>query len=195
MYKFFYNYQMFSFILAISSIFSFSIFIFVIEFINMKNLYIIRHAKSSWELPVSDDLRPLNERGINDAYLIGNALQFYGLESVDVYVSAAKRTQETYDIIKTSIAHLIKSENTTRELYTFNHRELVNFIKKTPNNQDAILIFGHNFAITDFVNAYGSKIIDNVSTCGFIHLQFNINDWQQLKRGETIKKIFPKDLK
>ena len=161
----------------------------------MKNLYIIRHAKSSWELVVSDDLRPLNERGISDAYLIGDALQYYDLKPVDVYVSAAKRTQETYGIIKNSIENLIKSENITRDLYTFDHRELVNFIKKTPNNQEAILIFGHNFAVTDFVNAYGSKIIDNVSTCGFIHLQFNINDWQQLQRGQTIKKIFPKDLK
>jgi hypothetical protein len=47
-------------------------------------------------------------------------------------------SRKTYDIIKTSIAHLIKSENTTRELYTFNHRELVNFIKSHMNKLSSI---------------------------------------------------------
>ena len=41
----------------------------------MKTLYIVRHAKSSWEYPSVKDIdRPLKERGINDAYLISKIL-------------------------------------------------------------------------------------------------------------------------
>ena len=39
----------------------------------MKTLYIVRHAKSSWEYDGIKDIdRPLKKRGINDAYLISS---------------------------------------------------------------------------------------------------------------------------
>ena len=40
----------------------------------MKNLFLMRHGKSSWELNVSDQDRPLGQRGISDAHLIGAEL-------------------------------------------------------------------------------------------------------------------------
>ena len=36
----------------------------------MKNLIIIRHAKSSWEAPLKDIDRPLSQKGIIDAHLV-----------------------------------------------------------------------------------------------------------------------------
>ena len=57
------------------------------------------------------------------------------------------------------------------------------------------MIFGHNFAITDFVNTFGNIYIENVPTCGFIVLEFNISSWQKLSKGNTTYKVFPKDLK
>jgi phosphohistidine phosphatase len=42
----------------------------------MKILYIVRHAKSSWEYDGINDIdRPLKKRGIEDAYLISKVLQ------------------------------------------------------------------------------------------------------------------------
>jgi len=41
----------------------------------MKTIYFIRHAKSSWDTPILDIDRPLNERGFNDAHHIGEELQ------------------------------------------------------------------------------------------------------------------------
>ena len=42
----------------------------------MKKLYIIRHAKSSWDNPEMDDLdRPLNKRGKRDAPQMGKRLK------------------------------------------------------------------------------------------------------------------------
>ena len=41
----------------------------------MKTLYLIRHAKSSWNHPnLSDVDRPLNKRGKNDAPFMGKIL-------------------------------------------------------------------------------------------------------------------------
>ena len=41
----------------------------------MKNLYLVRHAKSSWKLPVDDLKRPLKKRGILDAILISDHIK------------------------------------------------------------------------------------------------------------------------
>ena len=42
----------------------------------MKNLILIRHAKSSWKHPeLSDFERPLNNRGIRDAPFMGKRLK------------------------------------------------------------------------------------------------------------------------
>ena len=41
----------------------------------MKNLIIVRHAKSSWEYQNIGDIdRPLKKRGINDAHLMSKVL-------------------------------------------------------------------------------------------------------------------------
>ena len=41
----------------------------------MKNLYLLRHAKSSWDdFALKDFDRPLSTRGIQDADLMGNFL-------------------------------------------------------------------------------------------------------------------------
>ena len=42
----------------------------------MKILYIVRHAKSSWNYEYIKDIdRPLKKRGINDAYYMSELLQ------------------------------------------------------------------------------------------------------------------------
>jgi len=58
-----------------------------------------------------------------------------------------------------------------------------------------LIIFGHNAAITNFVNKFGDIKIDNVPTCGFVSLQFKSGYWEKIQKGETKKIIIPKDLK
>ena len=54
----------------------------------MKTLYIVRHAKSSWEYEGIKDIdRPLKKRGIDDAYLISTVLQ-KKVETPSVFVSS-----------------------------------------------------------------------------------------------------------
>jgi len=161
----------------------------------MKNLYIIRHAKSSWDVPLPDIERPITKRGEMDSHLMGDELAKDLTFQMAVFVSNSQRTKDTYSIIKTYLHHLIKNEEFTDELYVFDRSNLLKFIVNLPNSHNSVLIFGHNFAITDFVNSYGSKIIDNVSTCGFVHLTFDIDHWQDIKKGKTQKVLFPKNLK
>ena len=62
----------------------------------MKTLYIVRHAKSSWDYEsIADIDRPLKERGIKDAHLISNYLA-ETIKKPDVFVtSSANRALHT----------------------------------------------------------------------------------------------------
>ena len=61
----------------------------------MKNLFLIRHAKSSWDNPIQDINRSISARGIQDANLIASKLVSFVPSSYIVWCSKAKRTIET----------------------------------------------------------------------------------------------------
>ena len=77
----------------------------------------------------------------------------------------------------------------------FQGENLLQVIKNCDDTVNNLMVFGHNHAITAFVNTYGDKFIDNVPTCGVVIIEFNINNWKDLKKGKTVKTLFPKDLK
>jgi phosphohistidine phosphatase len=160
-----------------------------------KRLTLIRHAKSSWEFDVIDHERPLKTRGKNDADLIAKALGKINLKPDAIKISDAKRTLETSHIILPylNVDQTIITYN--HKLYDFSGELLLDVIKNTSPLVNHLLVFGHNYAITNFVNSYGTKIIDNVPTCGVVMLEFATNDWSNLGNGSTLDTIFPRDLK
>jgi phosphohistidine phosphatase SixA len=81
------------------------------------------------------------------------------------------------------------------DLYTFDASDLEKFIKTINNNIRNVLIFGHNGAITDFVNKFGDVYVDNVPTSGLVSINFEINNWKDIQKGKTITTLFPKELK
>ena len=62
----------------------------------MKTIYIVRHAKSSWEYQEIKDMdRPLKKRGINDAYLVSSILKEKILKPDAFITSSAIRALST----------------------------------------------------------------------------------------------------
>ena len=160
----------------------------------MKKLILIRHAKSSWEYNVKDHERPLNTRGLKDASAVSNVLK--GLFYPDlVLISSATRTQETAAIFTSNLKISKKIIQSNHDLYDFSGSDLLKVIKTCNNSIKELMIFGHNHAITAFVNSYGDLTIDNVPTCGVVVLEFEIDNWSDLKPGKTLKTLFPRDLK
>ena len=161
----------------------------------MKNLILIRHGKSSWEAPIKDIDRPLNQRGVNEANLVAsNCLRFLPPTYV-LWSSVAKRASQTALIFAKNILYPIESIVFKQELYTFDENNLEKVIKSGNNLSETIILFGHNEAITNFVNKFGDIFIDNVPTAGFVALQFDTDDWKKINRGKTKKILFPKNLK
>ena len=161
----------------------------------MKNLILIRHAKSSWDAPLKDIDRPLDNRGIRDAHLVAIKSIKYLPKTFIVFSSIAKRASETAIIFAQNISYPIENITFKEELYTFDENNLERIVKSFNNSYDNIILFGHNEAITNFVNKFGDLFIDNVPTSGFVSLKFDSDNWQFINRGKIIKTLFPKDLK
>lgn len=158
----------------------------------MKTVYFIRHAKSSWDTPASDADRPLNNRGINDAHHVGKKLFEKNISCSSIYSSTANRAQTTAQIVTAEMGIALKNIVFKKELYTFNGEEVISFIKKLPDIEEKVLIFGHNPAFTTVINTLGSIKFDNLPTCGVVAIQFKIKKWYDLVEGTTSFYILPK---
>jgi phosphohistidine phosphatase len=161
----------------------------------MKNLTLIRHAKSDYQGGLSDKQRTITETGIENSVLVFSKYKNQIHKDFSIYSSNATRAILTskvflkvFDLSQNSIQY---EDN----LYTFDASDLERFIKSINNNVMNVLIFGHNGAITDFVNKFGDVYIENVPTSGLVSIEFNTDNWKTIQKGKTIKTIFPKELK
>jgi phosphohistidine phosphatase len=161
----------------------------------MKNLILIRHAKSNWDVPLQDIDRPLDRRGMKDAHLVSLSILDFIPKTYVIWSSIAKRASDTALIFAQNILYPIECIDYKKGLYTFDEKQLEEIIKSCENIFDSIIVFGHNAAITNFVNKFGDVSIDNVPTSGFVALEFDTEDWEEINNGKTKKIIVPKDLK
>ena len=161
----------------------------------MKKVILIRHGKSSWEHDLTDRERPLKARGINDSELISREL--CGKSSIPkaVFSSPANRALSTCKIFLKLLKISENEITVVEDLYDFEGQNVINFIKNLPNDLHEVMIFGHNHAFTSISNIFGDTYIDNLPTSGLVKLNFEIDDWKDLKQGTTEFIIFPKELK
>ncbi|MBC3847956.1 histidine phosphatase family protein [Winogradskyella echinorum] len=162
----------------------------------MKTIILVRHGKSSWEYDVIDRERPLKSRGENDAELVAN--QFVKINDFipkNIFSSPANRALSTCKIFVRLFGISQNSINVDECLYDFVGENVIDFIKKLPNDYDDVMIFGHNHAFTSISNIFGSTYIDNLPTSGLVKINFEIDNWRDLEKGTTEFIITPKELK
>lgn len=162
----------------------------------MKTLYIVRHAKSSWEYEEIKDIdRPLKKRGINDAYLISNVIQ-KKIASPDVFISScANRALHTAMIFSYAFNYPLANLKISKSLYSFSDGYLIKTVKALDDGFDSAIIFSHDHGISDFVNKFGNEQLIHVPTCGVIGIKFDTNHWKNIKAGKTTLTEFPKHYK
>lgn len=160
----------------------------------MKLLTIIRHAKSSWDFSSSDIDRGISSAGITNSKSIALESKYLIDSDSLFWSSSAVRTTETAKNFLSIWKIDNKKIDFKDELYTFDSVKLEQIIKSCPNEYDNLILFGHNSAITDFVNKFGDIFIDNVPTSGLVRLIFDTDNWNEICNGKTNKIIFPRDI-
>lgn len=109
---------------------------------SVKTLILMRHAKSAWPDGVSDFDRPLNERGQKNAPRMAKFLSQEGYVPDLVLVSPAKRTQETWSLMK----HALKgcAHQTSQSIYEASAQSLLNLIHAQSDEVNTLMLVGHN---------------------------------------------------
>ncbi|MFM7430329.1 MAG: SixA phosphatase family protein [Flammeovirgaceae bacterium] len=168
----------------------------------MKNLYLIRHAKSSWDNPDRDDFdRPLNERGEKDAPRVGRRLKEKKLTPDIVVSSPAIRALETCKIICEALDFDKTKIIEHQSLYHASEEEILKVVRslkdRKGDKEENVLLFGHNPGLTDFANRLLNEYIVNIPTSGIVAAQLNIDKWSQVEWscGKLLFFDFPKSNK
>lgn len=166
--------------------------------IAVKTLHLLRHAKSSWKYQELDDReRGLNKRGKRDAPCMGAALAAR-LQPMSIYVSPARRAQLTLEGLCAGWPALQKlSHRCDEQLYTFDVKDLLDWLSQRPGNERTLFVIGHNPALTDLVNRLvGKHCLDNLPTAGYVELSVPVESWRDLSLCEAVLEysLFPKEL-
>ena len=155
-----------------------------------RQLYIIRHGKSSWDTIVNDIDRPLTERGIKNAYEMANRLQEKGLVPDVVCSSPANRAFHTA-IIMSRIWNVPDDRmHICRGLYLPEPDDIAAAIYGVPDELSSVAVFGHNPGFTQFANRFMEEPVDNVPTAGVVVVSMKLDSWTDLFNGEVQRVVF-----
>ncbi|MBI3446696.1 MAG: histidine phosphatase family protein [Magnetospirillum sp.] len=170
----------------------------------MRKLFLLRHAKSSWDDPRMDDFdRPLNGRGKRDAKRMGKYMAASGIRPGLALVSAATRTRETWDLIEHRLEGV--SMAIEEKLYEAGKHELLERLRLVDDHIASVLLIGHNPGIGRLaeclVEHHGdsemlARLADKYPTGALAEIELDISHWGETEagRGRLLAFTCPKTL-
>ncbi len=162
----------------------------------MKTLYLVRHAKSSWNIDTIADIdRPLNDRGYTDAHEMAKRMN-KKVQPAFLISSPAIRAVSTALIF----SRVFKTEVSALELhpllYGTNAKQYLQVIGTIPDQHTSAFLFGHNPIITETANMLGGTQLLDMATAGIVGIELDIMSWKKVREahGKMIFYDFPKNV-
>ena len=155
----------------------------------MKEIFFLRHAKSSWDdFALKDFDRPLSTRGIQDAELMGNFFRSKKIKLDLVLSSPSKRTKET-------IEHFFSKDKPKLEfidnIYHASMEDILDELYQISEEMNAVMIVGHNPSMHDITEFLTQKFLNKYPTCALAQISTE-NKWTELTQGCSILENFMK---
>lgn len=163
----------------------------------MKNLYLIRHAKSDWRDESKSDFdRSLNKRGRKAVSTMSKVLEAKKIMPDIIISSSAKRAKLTADGLAKELGYKGKIKYIDT-LYLAEPETIIEQIKKVNDKYETLFVVGHNPETTELSNRLIDTYIDNVPTLGIVAIELPITHWEELSRegNRLIFFIYPKMFK
>lgn len=163
----------------------------------MRTLFLVRHAKSSWEQPGLRDFdRSLNGRGKTDAPKMAKMLAKQGVKPDLIVSSPAKRAITT--AIFFAEAFQLNADDVQQEpaVYEASAQTIHRVISGLPNDAMTVMLFGHNPTFTEVANYFTEDFIDNVPTCGVVKIVSTAETWDSFyeANSKVAACYFPKEV-
>lgn len=155
----------------------------------MKNLLLLRHAKSSWnDQSLPDYQRPLNERGKKDAPRVGELLQKKQLHPGLVLSSSAKRASKTAKKVIEASGFEVELR-LLDELYLAAPDAYVSQLEKLPDELSCVLVVGHNPGIEELLLGLTGQH-QHFPTAALAHVELPADRWSDIALDRTSRLLW-----
>lgn len=145
----------------------------------MKQIALMRHAKSSWKNRELDDIdRPLNKRGLRDAPMMGERLAELDYKPDHIVSSTAVRAAVTARTVAKEIGYKPSKIVPEKRLYLADSEEIFDIIRELDDKHERVMLFGHNPGFTIVANQIGDLNVDNMPTGAIAVFNLNIDTWK-----------------
>ncbi len=153
----------------------------------MKTLFLVRHAKSSWNEPALPDKdRPLNDRGKRDAPKMGERLAKRRVKPDLVLSSPAARALATAEIIAKKLDYKRKNIVVDDRLYAVEADELLDLIRQLGDELERVMLIGHNPELTELAHRLSSKIT-HLPTSAVAEFTFDAESWSRIGKDKPAR--------
>jgi phosphohistidine phosphatase len=149
----------------------------------MRVLYLLRHAKSSWnDATLRDFDRPLKKRGREAAERTGERMALEALSNPLVICSPAVRTRETAEIVLTN-ANLQVEPRFDERIYEASLRELVEIVTEIPEDEEVAIMIGHNPGFEELLSFLIGEH-RRMPTCALAKVRLGDVSWKDVRASQ-----------
>lgn len=161
----------------------------------MKRLLLLRHAKSSWDDPrLADFDRPLNERGLHAAPLMGRFIRRQKIRPDLVLSSPAERTRRTAALVLEA-AQLETPTRYDERIYEATPAHLLEMVSQADEETTEILVVGHNPGMEGLLELLTGER-RRMPTAALARISLDVEKWSKVREGAGRLELHvrPKDL-
>ena len=170
----------------------------------IKQLVLLRHAKSSWDDPFVEDFdRPLAKRGRKAAGRVAAWLKQHRVRPDLVLCSPSARTRETLDLIADALGKNVQV-NYDKALYLAEAEDLLAKIRATDNAATCVMVIGHNPGMQELALSLlkpgarkdRASLDEKFPTAAIARFKVPVARWADLQPGGTalVDFVKPADL-
>jgi len=163
--------------------------------IKMKRLYVMRHAKSSWDdASLADYDRPLNERGLETAPMMGRLIRARGYIPDVVLSSPAKRAKKTAKL-STEAAKITSSILFDEQIYEASPQTLIKVLAGLDDHARSAMVVGHNPGMEGLIRLLTGDMA-TMPTAAFAIIDLDIEKWSDIdyETGRLVELLRPKEV-
>lgn len=170
----------------------------------MKTLYVVRHAKSSWDAPHLDDFdRPLAPRGKAAAPRMARFMRTHQLVPDRVICSTARRARDTWQMMSPELGDGIDVVYED-DLYGASAGHILEEVKAQDDDVERLMVVGHNPGLEYLVSSLAgngepavlSRMRAKYPTAALAVITFDVERWGDVDMGGGTLDRFvrPRDL-
>ena len=152
----------------------------------MKDLTILRHAKSYRPRGVEDINRPLSLEGIERIKKISHNKDDFFVDADVIISSPANRALHTAMIMMNELDLPLEKLIIDRNLYTFSGFNVIDFVYALGDHWNKVVMVGHNPAFIELINHFSDSGIDHLRTSGLAKISFDKDQWSEINKGQII---------